>query len=31
MPALQGKILAFDIHPGHRLRFFLNRSGKLFG
>jgi hypothetical protein len=31
MPALQGQILALHIHPGHRLRFFLNRSGKLFG
>jgi hypothetical protein len=31
MPALQGQILALHIHPGHRLRFFRNRSGKLFG
>jgi hypothetical protein len=31
MPALQGQILALDIHPGHRLRFFLYRSGQLFG
>jgi hypothetical protein len=31
MPALQSKILALHVHPGHRLRFFRNRSGKLFG
>jgi hypothetical protein len=31
MPALQGKFLALHIYPGHRLRFFLDRSVKLFG
>jgi hypothetical protein len=31
MPALQGKLFALDIHPGHRLRFLDNRASQLFG
>ena len=31
MPALQGKLFPLHIHPGHRLRFLLNRAGQLFG
>jgi hypothetical protein len=31
MPALQGKLFAFHIHPGHRLRLFINGLEQLFG
>jgi hypothetical protein len=29
MSALQGKLFAFHIHPGHRLRLFINGLGQL--
>jgi hypothetical protein len=31
MSALQGKLFALHIHPGHRLGFFINGCGQFFG